>query len=157
MNLRLYIIYIVSTIASATATAQNTADTIVHEDVAVLVDTVEHKDIVTIADTCIIKPKKKSFLKRLIGSMYEFVKDFSRVDKEYIEPQAFNYTVMMQNTYTYELYRITSSKGNDFTFAPLPSIKLGPYLGWRWVFLGYTFDLKHISNGDKWCSRVGVC
>ena len=60
MNLRLYIIYIVSTIASATATAQNTADTIVHKDVATLVDTVEHKDIVTIADTCIIKPKKKS-------------------------------------------------------------------------------------------------
>ena len=164
MNLRLYIIYIVSTIASATATAQNTADTIVHKDVAALVDTVEHKDIVTIADTCIIKPKKKSFLKRLIGSMYEFVKDFSRVDKEYIEPQAFNYTVMMQNTYTYELYRITSSKGNDFTFAPLPSIKLGPYLGWRWVFLGYTFDLKHISNGDKkkefdlslYSSQIGV-
>ena len=151
MNLRLYIIYIVSTIASATATAQNVADTIVCKDVAAIADTVEHKDVVAIADTCLLKPekKKKSFFKRLIGTMYEFVKDFSRVDKNYIEPQAFNYTVMMQNTYTYELYRITSSKGNNFTFAPLPSIKLGPYLGWRWIFLGYTFDLKHISNGDK--------
>ena len=105
MNLRLYIIYIVSTIASATATAQNIADTIVCKDVAAIADTVEHKDVVAIADTCLLKPekKKKSFFKKLIGTMYEFVKDFSRVDKDYIEPQAFNYTVMMQNTYTYEL------------------------------------------------------
>ena len=71
MNLRLYIIYIVSTIASATATAQNIADTIVCKDVAAIADTVEHKDVVAIADTCLLKPekKKKSFFKRLIGTM----------------------------------------------------------------------------------------
>lgn len=108
--------------------------------------------------------KRKPFLKRLAGSMYRFVKNFSVVDTSYIEPQAFNYTVMLQNTNTYELYRIMSPKGNDFTFSPLPSMKLGPYLGWRWVFLGYTFDLKHISNGDKktewdlslYSSQIGV-
>ena len=108
--------------------------------------------------------QRKPFFKRLAGSMYRFVKNFSAVDTTYIEPQAFNYTAMLQNTNTYEIYRITSTKGNDFTFAPLPSMKLGPYLGWRWVFLGYTFDLKHISNGDKktewdlslYSSQIGV-
>ena len=35
------------------------------------------------------------------------------------------------------------------TFSPLPTFKLGPYLGWRWIFLGYTFDLKNINSGDK--------
>ena len=96
--------------------------------------------------------------------MYGFVKNFSKVDTSYIEPQKYNFTVMMQNTNTYEMYRISSSKGNDFTFAPLPSVKLGPYIGWRWVFLGYTFDLKHISNGNKktefdlslYSSQIGI-
>lgn len=121
-------------------------------------------DVTVATDSVAKTPHKKSFFKRLAGSMYRFVKNFSRVDTEYIEPQAYNYTVMLQNTNTYELYRITSAKGNDFTFAPLPSMKLGPYVGWRWVFLGYTFDLKHISNGDKkkefdlslYSSQIGV-
>lgn len=108
--------------------------------------------------------QRKPFIKRMIGAMYGFVKNFSKVDTSYIEPQKYNFTVMMQNTNTYEMYRISSSKGNDFTFAPLPSVKLGPYIGWRWVFLGYTFDLKHISNGNKktefdlslYSSQIGI-
>ena len=120
-------------------------------------------------ETCVsadsvARPKRKPFLKRIVGSMYSFVKNFSRVDTAYIQPQDFNYTVMLQNTNTYELYRIMTPKGNDITFAPLPSVKLGPYVGWRWVFLGYTFDLTHISNGNKkkefdlslYSSQIGI-
>lgn len=107
---------------------------------------------------------KNTFLKRFGKTLYRFVKNFSNIDTAYIQPQDFNYTVMLQNTNTYELYRITSSKGNDFTFSPLPSMKLGPYIGWRWVFFGYTFDLKHINNGDKkkefdlslYSSQIGI-
>lgn len=108
--------------------------------------------------------KRKSFGKRFIGSLYKFVKNFSEVDTNYIEPQRYNYTLMLQNTNTYELYRISTTNGNDFTFAPLPSVKLGPFVGWRWVFLGYTLDLKHISNGNKkkefdlslYSSQIGI-
>lgn len=107
---------------------------------------------------------KNTLLKRFGKTLYRFLKNFSHIDTAYIQPQDFNYTVMLQNTNTYELYRITSSKGNDFTFSPLPSMKLGPYIGWRWVFFGYTFDLKHISNGDKkkefdlslYSSQIGI-
>lgn len=106
----------------------------------------------------------RSILKRIGRGVANFVKGFGDIDTSYIEPQAYNYTAMMQNTNTYEIYRIASTKGNTFTFAPLPSVKLGPYLGWRWVFLGYTFDLKHISNGNKkteldlslYSSQIGV-
>lgn len=64
------------------------------------------------------------FFKRIGKSVSRFVRNFSDVDTNYIEPQKYNYTVMLQNTNTYELYRISSAKGNDFTFAPLPSMKL---------------------------------
>lgn len=154
MNIRTYIIALPSLmLTTATTKAQTVVDTVAGNGTCCLADTMP-----------VVVHKKGGVLKRFIGTLYKFVKNFSQVDTNYIQPQGFNYTAMLQNTNTYELYRITSSKGNDFTFAPLPSMKLGPYLGWRWVFLGYTFDLKHISNGDKkkeldlslYSSQIGV-
>lgn len=108
--------------------------------------------------------KRQSFFRRLSNSAYMFVKNFSKVDTNYIEPQKFNYTVMLQNTNTYELYRVSTNSKNYFQFAPLPSIKLGPYIGWRWVFLGYTIDLTHLSSNKKktefdlslYSSQIGI-
>ena len=118
------------------------------------------------SDSCAVQQKRehRSLLKRIVHSAYGFVKNFSRVDTNYIEPQKYNYTFMMQNTNTYELYRISSANGNDITLSPQPGIKLGPYVGWRWVFLGYTMDLKHINNGNKkkefalslYSSQIGI-
>lgn len=101
------------------------------------------------ADTVSVVNPKKNFFKRAWGTLGKFVKNFSEVDTNYIEPQRYNFTLMLQNTNTYELYRITSEKNNSFTFAPQPSIKLGPYFGWRWAFLGYTFDLRHLRLHNK--------
>ncbi len=100
-------------------------------------------------DTAAVVKPKKSFIKRAWGTLGKFVKNFSEVDTNYIEPQGYNFTLMLQNTNTYEIYRITSEKDNSFTFAPQPSIKLGPYFGWRWAFLGYTFDLRHLRVHNK--------
>ena len=49
-----------------------------------------------------------------LGTLGKFVRNFSEVDTNYIEPQSYNYTLMLQNTNTYELYRITSENGNYF-------------------------------------------
>lgn len=92
--------------------------------------------------------KRKPFVKRVVNSLYQFVKEFSRADTNFVEPQHYNYTLMLQNTNTYEVYRVTTSDGDVIKLAPRPSVKLGPYVGWRWVFLGYTVSLNHIGN-DK--------
>ncbi len=111
-----------------------------------IADTLCHKQD-TVAET---KNKRHTtFLRRIGNGLCTFAKNFSEVDTNYIEPQGYKFQAMVQNISTYELYRITTPKGNDFTFSPQPSIKIGPYVGWSWIFLGYTFDLKHISNGDK--------
>jgi len=109
-------------------------------------------------------PTRKPFMKRIINGLYGFVKEFSRVDTNYIEPQQYNYTLMLQNTNTYERYRIRTQKGNDISFAPQPSVKLGPYVGWRWVFLGYTIDLTNIGSDNTkkefdlslYSSQIGI-
>ena len=85
----------------------------------------------------------------LLNAAYQFVKEFSRVDTLYVEPQHYNFTVMLQNTNTYEIYHLANKTGQEIVFVPKPSVKLGPYVGWRWVFLGYTVDLTHLSDGDR--------
>lgn len=70
---------------------------------------------------------------------------FNEIDTTYIEPQHYNFTVMLQNTNSYELYQITSKNGQRISFAPETTFKVGPYFGWRWVFLGYTFDVRHLN------------
>lgn len=85
----------------------------------------------------------------ILNAAYQFVKEFSRVDTHYVEPQHYNFTVMLQNTNTYEVYHLANKSGQEIVFSPKPSVKIGPYVGWRWVFLGYTVDLTHLGSDDK--------
>lgn len=82
-----------------------------------------------------------------------FFREFNNIDTNYIEPQHYNYTVMLQNTNTYELYSLSAQSGQKITFAPDISYRLGPYIGWRWAFLGYTLDLRHISLKSSHTSK----
>lgn len=91
---------------------------------------------------------RKPFFKRLGHTMYGIVKSFNDMDSDYIEQQKYNYTVMLQNTYTYEMYELKTKNGNTLTLAPRTSVKLGPYIGWRWVFLGYQFDIGMMASAE---------
>lgn len=99
-----------------------------------------------------------------IGGLRRTVRGFSAIDTNYIEPQHYNWSMMLQGTYTYEIYRLRSDNGQDFTFAPDVGAKIGPFFGWRWLFLGYTFDLKNIQlehgkqelNLSFYSSQIGV-
>lgn len=92
------------------------------------------------------------------------IRGFSKIDTNYIQPQKYNYTVMLQNTTSFEGYTLRNTNGQEVVFSPQPSIKLGPYFGWRWLFLGYTIDLRHISGGKTrhdfnlslYANQVGV-
>ena len=65
------------------------------------------------------------------------------IDTTYIEPQQYNFTAMIQNTNNFEVYVLNNQQRHHLTLAPEPAIRIGPYLGWRWIFLGYTIDIKH--------------
>lgn len=79
----------------------------------------------------------------------KFFKEFNSIDTSYIEPQHYNYTFMLQNTNTYEMYRLSGKDGESVTFAPDITYRLGPYVGWRWIFLGFTIDLKNIGGSNS--------
>lgn len=102
---------------------------------------------------------------KMVKLVRKTVRGFDRLDTNYIEPQHYEFSVMAQATRNYEDF-ILSSDGLDIRFSPDQPIKLGPYFGWRWAFLGYTFDLKnlHLFGNDKkmeigfslYSSQVGI-
>lgn len=115
MKRSLIILLFLSLLPSATLMAQEQADSTAH-------------------------PRKLSLLRRII-------RGFDRLDTAYIEPQHYIFTVMMQATHTYDIYTLSSSGDNrqTVTFAPDMTLKVGPYVGWKWFFAGYTFELDNIS------------
>jgi len=92
------------------------------------------------------------------------LKRFNEIDSLYIEPQKYNFTFMLQNTNTYESYTISNENGTSVKFSPDISFRLGPYFGWRWIFLGYTIDFSHLGSDKKnqtfdisiYSNKVGV-
>lgn len=111
-----------------------------------------------------LRPDNTTFLSRAQRKALDMVKEVNNVDTNYIEPQQFNFTVMLQNTNTYEVYRLSTAEGQSVTFSPDMSMRLGPYFGWRWAFLGYTVDVKAHQGDHKkkeydlslYSSKIGV-
>lgn len=100
-------------------------------------------------DTTSLKQK----IKKKANIFARFIKSFDEYDTTYISPNYYNYTAMMQNTNFYQVYRLQATNAAGHTqslhIAPTPSFKVGPYIGWRWIFLGYTFDIGHPKSATK--------
>ena len=98
----------------------------------------------TAGDSLDVERPRQSWLSR-------FIHHLSYTDTNYVEPQHYNWSAMVQGTYNYDIYRLSTngSDGQSVTFSPRAGIKVGPYFGWRWVFLGYSIDLKNISFGSN--------
>ena len=101
----------------------------------------------------------------VVNTVKEVVREFDRTEDDYIEPPHYEFCVEMRANRNFEDF-VLSSNGQSIMFSPDQRVKVGPYLGWRWIFLGTTFDLKNIqlfSNSDKrefdfsiYSSMVGV-
>lgn len=82
-----------------------------------------------------------------VGWLKRTLRQFSEIDTNYVEPQHYNWAMMLQSINTYDYYRL-GTRGDDaqsISFAPSIGVRVGPYFGWRWVFLGYTFDLRNFN------------
>lgn len=104
-------------------------------------------------DSLVRARHKKTFFHQVGKGFTRFFREFNMIDTTYIEPQHYNYTFMLQQTTTYEMYSLSDKSGQKISFSPDMSVRLGPYFGWRWVFLGYTFDLKHLQSKSNHTSK----
>lgn len=87
--------------------------------------------------------KKQTFGSKIIGSTKNFIENIlDGKDTLYVSPNRYNLTIMPQYTFCYEYYRFSALDGKQsIMLAPANRNKIGVYLGWRWIFLGYSFDL----------------
>ncbi len=136
---------IAMTCCSLCATAADREQTAVGDSAFADADTLDTATRNRLAATLAREKHKRTFFHRVGDVFTRFFREFDNTDSTYIEPQHYNYTVMLQNTNTYELYKLSNKQGQSVTFAPDVSYRMGPYVGWRWVFLGYTVDLKNIG------------
>lgn len=111
-----------------------------------------------------------SFTEKVVGSTKEFVREtgafientLDSKDSIYISPNLYNFTIMPQYSYCYDYYRFSSSETEQsITLTPGSSHKIGLYVGWRWIFLGYSFDVSSNSpqtdlNFSFYTSAVGI-
>ena len=80
------------------------------------------------------------------------VKDFNAVDTTYISPNLYNLAFMLEHSTWYEHYQLGNNSGSQsqrLNFSPTMGTKLGIYFGWRWIFLGYTFDVEDLFGGNR--------
>ena len=84
--------------------------------------------------------------------IHKKVKDFNAIDTTYISPNLYNLAFMLEHSTWYEHYRLGNNADKDpqrLNFSPSLGTKLGIYFGWRWIFLGYTFDIEDLFGDNK--------
>lgn len=83
---------------------------------------------------------------RRMNVFKRFIRNFDSYDTTYISPNYYDYTAMLQSTNFFQTYTLSGEsdgKTQSISTKPAPNVKIGPYFGWRWIFLGYTFDVAH--------------
>lgn len=74
------------------------------------------------------------------------------IDTLYISPNKYNFAFMLEQSTWFEHYRVGGGRGSanqSINFAPNANAKIGIYFGWRWIFLGLSFDVKDILGKEK--------
>lgn len=80
----------------------------------------------------------------------QFFREFGAMDTTYITPNKYDWAFMLQSTNRFETYTLHIRElGQKLTFSPRPSVRIGPYLGWRWIFLGYTLEVSSLGEGRQ--------
>lgn len=86
----------------------------------------------------------------LFGTLNYLLND---LDTNYVSPNRYKFTLMLENSIWHENYHI-SSQGRSMDFTPNTSYKLGPYIGWSFIFLGWTIDIGTLLNQSKSDNRT---
>lgn len=105
------------------------------------------------ADTVAASRRLRQKMRRTGNIFVRFFRNFDEYDTSYIEPNYYNYAAMLQNTNFFQTYILSASEAGgerqSLHLGPSPSVKMGPYFGWRWIFLGYTFDVSRPKAAGK--------
>ena len=90
--------------------------------------------------------KKKSFGQKLLTPVKWIGENWTASDPRYAVSSFYNWAGQIQNTTSFEWLRLNTEEGVDINMNSKISNRIGPYFGWRWIFLGTTIDLSNIGK-----------
>lgn len=85
-------------------------------------------------------------------AMDKIGKVLNTTDTTYIEPNHYNLTFMVEQSFWHERYRLATRLYEDkqsIVLAPEPTPKIGVYFGWRWIFLGISTSIPQLLHRNK--------
>lgn len=106
------------------------------------------QDSANIDSIVINKPKKGSWAKRFLNFVDKILVEINNVDTNYVEPHQWKFTVMAQNQNMFEEYKVSDNNGGSITFSPGMRSKVGPFVGYSMVFLGYNLQFNNLYVGN---------
>lgn len=78
-----------------------------------------------------------------------FIKNWTGYDPKYAVPSFYNWALQLQNTTSVEWLQTETPEGMNLEMWSKWSNKIGPYLGWRFLFYGMTIDLNALGKSSK--------
>lgn len=102
---------------------------------------------------------KNKFINNSINLFNKAVDWFNKTDTSFVLPNKYNLTLMLEQSTWFEHYHLRSDNndGNQILgFAPKANTKLGLYFGWRWIFLGYSFDISSLLKNTREKPRTEI-
>lgn len=82
--------------------------------------------------------------------LLRFIRAFNDFDTTYITPYKYQFCAMLMEKSNYEHFTIKSTQNNQsMSLSPNFTNKVGPYVGWSWLFLGYTYDIGKSGSSSN--------
>ena len=89
-------------------------------------------------------------------AMDKIGKVLNTTDTAYIEPNHYNLTFMVEQSFWHERYRLATRLNDErqsIVLAPEPTPKIGAYFGWRWIFLGLSTSIPQLLHKGSSTSK----
>lgn len=109
-----------------------------------------------LSNMLIVDPAKKvvkmvNRTRGVIGTIGWLLND---LDSAYVKPNHYNYALMVENSNWYEYYQFKNNEKHNehlqqMVFMPDPHYKLGGYIGWSFLFLGWSMDMEELFHNKK--------
>jgi hypothetical protein len=93
--------------------------------------------------------KHKTFGQRLLQPFRWIGRNWNAYDPSYSTPSLYDWTVQLQNTTTFEWVKQRTPQGMDLSMRSKTSHRMGPHLGYKFLFYGYTVDLNSLGEKNK--------
>ena len=78
-------------------------------------------------------------------------KHLDEKDTLYITPDLYKWKFMLQYSNCYEYYKFSArNTPQSITLSPDNKNKMGLYIGWKWIFLGWSFDIDRHNTKTDW-------